>query len=60
MPAPAPDSSQRHIIYAASDSRISMHFADPTKGNKLHLIDASEAVEAMNRGTAAEEALPLV
>ena len=46
MPAPVPDSSQRRIVYAASDSRVSMHVVNPTEGNELHLIDASEAVEA--------------
>ena len=55
MPAPVPDSSQRRIVYAASDSRVVMHVVDPTEGNELHLIDASEAVEAINRSTAAEK-----
>lgn len=55
MLAPVPDSLQRCIIYAASNSRISMRVVDPTNGNKLHLVDTSEAVEAMSRGTAAEK-----
>jgi hypothetical protein len=34
---------------------VSLHAADPARGNKLHLIDAPEAVEVMERGIAAEK-----
>jgi hypothetical protein len=57
--SPPVAASVRPVTATASSTTNSRaapsRFVDPTKGNKLHLADASEAVDAMEKAAVAEK-----